>query len=345
MRARKGFILVLTVGMIAIMSIIVVRMITDLMSFQQLESVLLAREQAKQIAWSGIQVAMAQILEKAPKSEEKTSEAEAKFQKQLFDLRKIMTITNRWQTIACNASSDGIDGSCTVYIACEQGKINPFVFAAMVKEEEVAKKTEDESKQSITQVVRSALKNYFSGKGRNVDIVQRIMSILEKRNHESWDDVSELLEDEELKDLGNILFLAPDRDWALTDFFSLNHNSRVLQSWALSRSISTLAHLTPSGTPTDEDMKKIGDTVQQKRPAKDTWDLVLKTIYNKPLPQEWYNLLNTRFEADVFSVISYGTYRNIVVKLYAIVQRRREKEQNGTERDECIIKKVYWIYE
>jgi hypothetical protein len=357
LKPRRGFILILTMGMVAIMSIIVVRMITDLMSFQQLESVLLAREQAKQFAWSGIQIAMAQLLEKASPLKEKLPEAEVKFKKQLFELRKIMTITNRWKTTSFNEASDGVAGSCTVYIACEQGKINPFVLAGMVKDEVLptenaqpqpgqppAGQDESNKKKTITQVIRSALKGYLSGKGRNIDVVQRITDLLEKRNNESWDDVSELLEDEQLKELGNILFLTPDRDWALTDFFSLHHNSRVLQSWALSKSVAILADLTPTGTPSDEDMKKIGDTVQQKRQAKETWDLVLKAIYNKQLPSEWYNLLNTRFEADIFSVISYGTYRDIVVKLYAIIQRRRVREQNGVEHDEYIIKKIYWIY-
>ena len=346
----RGFILVLTVGMIAIMSIIVVRMLTDLMSFQQLESVLLAREQAKQCAWSGIQIAIAQILEKAPKSDEKLPEADAKFKKQLFELRKIMTITNRWQNISYDATRDGIGGACTVYIACENGKLNPFVLAGIIKSEppvseEQMQQTGVGATKPIGNVIRSALQKYFNNKGLTINILERLAALLEKRNHETWDDVSELLEDEQLKGLGDMLFLAPDRDWALTDFFSLQHSSKVLQSWALSRSVTALADLVPTGTPTDEDMKKIGDTIEQKRQAKETWDLVLKTIYNKQMSEEWYNLLNTRFEADIFSVISYGTYRNIVVKLYAIVQRRREKKQDGTERDACVVKKIYWIYE
>src|SRR4029077_18830338 len=89
MKPQRGFILVLTIGMVSVMSIIVMRMLTDLISFQQLESVLLEREQAKQLAWSGIQLAMAQIVQKAPKAEEKLSEAEATLKKQLFRLRKV----------------------------------------------------------------------------------------------------------------------------------------------------------------------------------------------------------------------------------------------------------------
>lgn len=348
---KKGFILVLTVGMIAIMSIVVMHMLLDLMSFQKLESVLLAREQAKQYAWSGIQIAMAQLLAKAPKIDDKLPEDERKFQKQLFELRKIMTVTNRWQTFTLHADRDGREGECTVYIACEQGKLNPFVLADIIKNEpppaseEQVKQTGVNIAKPIGSVIRSALQQHLNNKGLTVNVVERLTNLLEKRNHETWDDVSELLEDEELKKLGSMIFLSPDKEWALTDFFSLHHTSKVLQSWALSRSMTTLAGLTPTSTPQDEDMKKIGDTIQQKRPAKETWDLVIKSIYNKQISPEWYNLLNTRFEADIFSVISYGTYRNIVVKLYAILQRRREKKQDGSERDEFVVKKIYWIYE
>lgn len=347
---KKGFILVLAVGMISVMSIVVMHMLLNLMAFQQLEGVLLAREQAKQYAWSGVQIAVAQLLAAAPQSDNKLPEAEQKFQKQLFELRKIMTVTNRWQTFTFHADYDEKDGSCTVYIACEQGKLNPLVFVNMIKEEppvseERIQQTGVNIAKPIGSVIRSALQQYMNNKGLTVNVFERLTNLLEKRNNETWDDVSELLDDEELKKLGNILFLSPDKEWALTDFFSLYHTSKVLQSWAMSRSVAVVAGLTPTSVPNDEDIKKIGDTIQQKRPAKETWDLVIKSIYNKQISAEWYNLLNTRFETDIFSVISYGTYRNIVVKLYAILQRRREKKQDGSERDEFVVKKIYWIYE
>jgi hypothetical protein len=351
---REGYILILAVGMIAIMSITAMRMITDWMSFQQIESVLFAREQAKQYAWSGIQIAMSQITEQLPKPEDKKiSESELIFKKQLFELRKVMTITSRWQTITFNDEHDGMAGSCTIYIACEQGKLNPFALAQMALSEKNAEQSQKKSLQqsnaapsrSPVQVIRQELQRVLAQRGITVDVLGRLMSFFEKRNNESLDDVTELLTDEQLKPLNEVLFLSPDRDWALMDFFSIQHTSKVLQAWALSVSVAALDRLKAIGKPNEEDMKKIGDTVQQQRQAKETWDLVLQSLYHKQISPEWYNLLNTRFEADIFSVISYGTYRDVMVKLYAIVQRIKVKKQDGTELDECVTKKIYWIYD
>lgn len=339
-RAKPGFILVLTVGLMAVMTLVVARMLTDLLSFRRLETVLFDREQAKQLAWSGVQMAIAQLLEKKPAPQEELPEAEEKFQKQLFELRKIMMRMNRWQKFSLSPEDDGVSGSCRFYIACEQGKLNPALWASAVKAG-----VEGDAKKRIEQILHDALQRHLSGKLRSANVLQRLSDSLAKRKNELWDDVSELLEDDELKSLKEVLFLTPTSDWALTDFFSLDHSSRVLQPWALSRSLTTLAGLTPEGTPDDEAMKKIGDTVQQARPAKETWDIVLETLYHKTLPQEWYVLLSTKFETDVFSVISYGTYRDIIVKLYAIVQRKREKGPDGNERDICFVKKIYWIYD
>jgi hypothetical protein len=344
---KPGFILVLTVGLMTVMTIIVARMLMDLTSFQRLEAILLDREQAKHVALSGIQLAMAQLLASAPPAEEKRSEQEEKFQKSVFELQKIMQHANRWQKIALTEQNEGISGSCTFYIACERGKINPFVWATQAQK--AAKQQPfvalDTQKKSLEHMIQIALERQLADRLGSTSVLKRLMELLEKRQ-EPWDDISELLEDESLKKLGKVLFLTPTRNWALTDCFSLEHNSFVLQPWALSKSVAILADLTLSNTPpTDDDIKKIGDTVKQARPAKETWDLVLQTLYHSLPPQEWYGLLSTRFEADIFSVISYGTYRDIIVKLYAIVQRKHEKGPEGSERSFCIIKKLYWIYD
>jgi hypothetical protein len=71
------------------------------------------------------------------------------------------------------------------------------------------------------------------------------------------------------------------------------------------------------------------------------WDKLLKPLYGKEynsIPKSLQPLLNSTFEANVFSVLSYATVGRVTTRLLAIV----ECPKSGQSTD-ITLKKVYWL--
>lgn len=340
MRQREGYVLLLVILIISMMSILVTRLVFKLTVFDRLSIVFLHREQAKLLAWSGVEMALTQLCAPVPKKA-----SENFVTRTLFELRKVMTVCNRWQRVQLTDEIDGIDGTCAFYVACEGGKLNPNALY-------------DREKQALVEhpsliVLNTALTKRLSAWGRDLDFMKRLETVMRARTEPLYD-VTELLADEQLKKLQPVLFMRPDRDFALTDLITVEREGMLLQPWVLSRSIATAFDLEPTGTITDDQWKMVSDALTKEPAGPAVWDKLYTVLYGEQRStaiKELYSFfdqkfdLNQRFEADLFSVISYGSYSDVVVTLYAIVQRRRVIDEQGVEHVYGFVKRVYWVYD
>jgi len=333
-RRNPAFVLVLAIFFIALMGILVTRMVTRVMIFQRLNTILLDREQAKLLAWSGVEIARARLLEEMPPIKKGENEI---VQKILFEIKKVMTIVNHWIPYNFTEAVDGINGACSIYITCEGGKLSANAFYDLQKKQS--------SQTPGLDIINRSISNFLAPWGRSIDLSQRVGNLIKAKGEKEIDDITELLADEQLKKLSHVLFIEPERTFALSDLLSVDRPGTLLQLWALSRSVADLFKLKPTGKMSAEDWKLLEHALVYEPAGPSVWEKVLRVVYGEkhpPIPTELYPLFNQKFEAEHFSVISYGTYNNITVKVYVLLQRQRILIADK-ESDQFFIRKVYWI--
>jgi len=337
MTQRRGFILVTVIMLVGMMTLLVTRMMLRLTAYDRLNTVLVRRAQAKLLAWSGVQMALAQIMQKMPDSK---SEGNELFIEQiLFKLRKTILMCNRWQKVQLTEEADGVDGTCAFYIACEGGKINVNALYDHTLQTTAQNTVLDE----LGVALQKAVKPWNT----SVNVLKRAEVLLEKRGT-PLNDVTELFADEQLKPLFPALFLNPESTFSLTDALSIERSGQLLQPWALSGSIESAYDLKRTETISEEQWEFLNKAFTQEAAGPGVWEKLFTVLYGENRSQqiqELYPLFNQRFEADLFSVISYGAYTDVIVMLYALIQLRRETGEDGTERTYGNIKRVYWIYD
>lgn len=334
-RVRSGYVLILAISLIGLMAILITRMAMRVMVFNRLTTIMLDREQAKLLAWSGVEIARATLLVEPPPAKEGEN---ATVQRILFDIKKVMTTVNKWMPFVFTEEHDGVDGSCAIYLACEDGKLNANSFY-------------DTEKKQLTKVpgldiINQSMIKFLAPWGKDINVAQRVEAVIKSRKNVGIDDVTQLLTDETLKAMSYVLFMQPDRTFALSDLLSVDRSGALLQPWALSRSVADLFKLQPTGKMSAEDWKILEHALVYEPAGASVWEKVLRVVYGEkhpPIPTELYPLFNQKFEADHFSVISYGTYNKVVVKLYVVLQRQKVVSQEGKERDQFFVTKMYWI--
>ena len=353
-QTKPGYVLILAVLITAFMTISIATLINRVLVFNRLTRVYKDREQARLLALSGLQIACAQLsAAHGSETNKKQSGAPASVTispgnsptttspQKGMELPKLIPLINRWQQFNFTESNDQIDGSCQIYIASEQGKIDLNSLYDFKKKQFVKEGPLDGLK--ICQAVAKRLGSIMNPT-KFVDALQSLF----KQHTQPLADVTLLFTHKEFSAFKNTVFIEPTTPLALLDIFTTHPNSTnktSLQPCLLSQSLCTMFELTNMG---NISIQKLETALKNAQSAESTawssrWDSTLAPLYGKKLstiPQEFVTLFNQKFEAQAFSVISYGTFEGIVEKIYAIVYKQQGSRDKPTA---YCIHTVYWI--
>jgi hypothetical protein len=347
---QHGYILVLAVMILALCMAIVSRLLVRGTVQEAFAHTMIEREQAKQLALGGIQLALSQ-LSIISSSTQQQLEKEKK-DPVVAQLEKIVPIINRWQEVKLKKKSDSIDATIGWCIISENGKfdINQwFDFKDKKFKGEGAPAGQIDGKK-IMQAVFAALKKFTSDK----DLFEPFEKFLKQRQYK-LNDVSELFEIPEFVRFFNHQLMPvfkPQDDQLekksvyLADIFSVDSGKVTLQPWMLSVSILKLFGLTLAGGDLEKREKMLQEILKDYKDGtqiQQLFDTYLQQLYgkeSKSVAQELLSVLNPKFEAGVFSVLCYATVGAVTQKLCALIEKRTTSDEYPAP---CAVKKLYWL--
>lgn len=327
---KPGYVLVLALMIISVITLVVTSVVNRVIVFGRLSSTLVEREQARMLALSGIQIAIGQISQEPPAAQSNDKQQRSALS---TALKKLEPLVNRWQNFAFSEDKDGVEGSCDLYIACENGKINMNLLYDFENKKFIKNDKLDGLK--VLQIVSEKVPQ---GK----ELAESISALLKERGR-PLQDLTEIFKDKKLKKLSPYLFPRSDEPITLFDLFTLETQKPLLQPWFLTKSLNTIlgfknqdkADRAVLDTLADQTKSSPNTVVWQQK-----WDAYLAPIYGKQystIVPTMQALFDSEFETSNFSIISYGKFGNVVVKVYAVVQKIEDKSVN------YCIKKIYWI--
>ena len=326
-KTNPGYALILAITVIAAIMMLITGVVGQVVVFGRLTSALVDREQARMLALSGVQIAIGQLSQK---SEEKKGQSAT-----ALEIKKIGPFINRWQKFTFSEESDGVDGACEIYLASEQGKVN--INALYDFEQRKFIKNDQINGEKLLQIIGEKIPQV---KDQFTDIVGEL---LKKRNR-PVQDLTELLTDKKFKKIAPLLFVSPEQAITIFDLLTLETKNPQIQPWVLSQSLNTVLGLKnhdKSDKDTFQKLSEQSNTMSDTVPWTQKWDKLLAPMYGKQysnLVPEVRNLFAQEFETSIFSVVSYGKLGNVMVKLYAILQKIEEKSIVH-----YCIKKIYWL--
>lgn len=372
---KPGYIVILAVMIIAAMTALVTSVINRVMVYTKLQYVLADREQARLLALSGVQIALAQLSAEQAKEINNKKEPEKKAamnisgpkpEEKAAQFKTVLPLLNKWQQFAFAEDQGGVAGACEIYIAAEQGKINLNALYDFKKKQFVAP---DVQKKSAQAGVVAKPQNATSGMQNQVPaidglkILQAIGDQLPmkgqifaeavgdvfKARGRPLVDVTELLSDKKFQKMRDMLFVTPEKEGkqerlALLDIFTVETNiepKNGLQPLVISRSLGLVLQLKALDKVDKKNMDKLLEQVKALQVPvawQQKWDQLLSPVYGKQysaLSNEIKQLFATEFETLTFSVLCYGKFKNTLVKVYAVLARNHA--------DEYCIKKLYWL--
>jgi hypothetical protein len=336
-RSRPGYILLITIGIIAVLSLLVARMSTRTIVFSRLNSVLMRREQAKLVALSGVDCVIAQLLaHQAPEKSEAKGKTEGIELRRRAAILAVVKTINQWIPFSFAPQQDGIGGSCLVYVSCEDGKLGQEFFF----DTHTMKRSSNPLVAKINQKAESA----FSLAGRQIDLAKTFERLIQSKQR-CLVDITELLDDERMKFFSRQLFMRQDTTFALSDLCSIDRKGFLLQPWALSKTVASLfgwKALTGLAAAQNKEIEELFRLPEGSIPLAKLC-AVLYGEKRQEVLQEITSLFHQRFEANSFSIISYGSYEDIVVKMCVIIERQRIIRVDKNTQDQFFIKKIYWL--
>lgn len=356
---KSGYILILTLMAIALITTIVTKMYYQSSAFLPLSELIINRQKAQSLALGGVQLAVSRL-----------SGSEDQKSKPVNLLNRILPSINRWQTFNLKEEIDGVTGTLKICISCENGKINlnqlydfqKHGFKDVQKTVTIdseksldVKQVENSKFQNLLQEVFVSLskltKNEIDAKNAN----QALIKFLSARNYQLLD-ITELLQIPELNYFKKHVFYEPPtsdqklEDTAkivyLTDLFTTWTDQIQVEPWLFSDSILALLSF-PRAQPNDI-MKRDSIVKEWTKNFKEVsnwqsdWDKSLGLVYNVELanlPKIGMSLFETKFNPQVFSVIACGTVGSVTQKVYAIIKLQSESAGSSF----FSVEKLYWI--
>ncbi|KKP36051.1 MAG: hypothetical protein UR26_C0001G0095 [candidate division TM6 bacterium GW2011_GWF2_32_72] len=355
-QSKPGYTLMLT--MISIMALIAVFVFISsrATNYFRTSGALMDKEQAKLLALGGLQIAFAQLnqdVEKKAEKEEKGMPTDVEGKK----LKELLPILNRWQEFPLTYKADGVDGEIKICICCENGKIDInsiYDFKKHKFVDEPDKKSDKQGENQKTQekekfTIRKSLETLFKNLSTKVggkDLFASFEKFLKERKYR-LNDVTELFEMPEFMVFKDKIFYNPDsKDVALNDVFTTWSVDQKIQPWVLSHSLVNLFGLSEIQVSKDgilqKNVEKALGSFKRNANWQQDWDKSLKEVYGKDyktLSKDFGGWLNSQFEVNLFSVISWGKFRNMTQKLCAIIEKSDDKQSDTGFR----ILKLYWL--
>lgn len=364
---KSGYILVLTLIMMALATAIVTRLFYQGSAFLPLANLAIERQKAKNLALGGVQLALSKLnsLPKVDLDEQKKAPKKSKEQQFLM---QVLPIINQWEVVNLNQEVDGIDGKIQFCLSCENGKINlnqlydfnQHIFSDL----NVQKKDSNlQDKVKKTSGHEEALRLLLMQIGKITkqeedfkNALDALISFLSKRKYQLLD-VTELLEIPAFAYFKTHVFCEPpklndqDRDSYvqksiyLTDLFTVSTASSKLEPWLLSDSMITILDFPKAGA--SDIMKRTAAVNEWVKEFKvnsqwqTAWDKTAGLMYGvnfNAVPKPAVNLFENKFNPKFFSVLSYGTVGNITQKVCAII-----KSQTQGKTASFVVEKLYSI--
>ncbi|MGE0206658.1 MAG: hypothetical protein AB7R69_02300 [Candidatus Babeliales bacterium] len=338
---QQGYILVLTLMILSIAVIVVTRFALRGTVHVHFDKTMIEREQAKQVALGGIQVALAQLSlqESSTGGQQKTNSTEF--------YKKVVPALNRFQDYKLVKDVDGIDGTLSLAISCEQGKIDlNQLFPVEDAQFDLEKQKE----------LKKSMQNFFA-QIKKVMKDKDLFSVFEKfikKQQFLLNDATELMTIPEFQKLflTKIFYEPPTKDSSkkrplyLMDIFTVFSDKKNIQPWFLSDSLCGLLGLKRAEYNDQEKREKlVADvlTIKNLNSPEQKWDKQLQPLYGKDfksLPKDFQMLFDFSFEPTVFSVLSYGTVGAITQKIFAIIEKRSSSQHGDAP---YALTKLYWL--
>lgn len=348
---RPGFMLIMTFMMLTIGIVVVTQLYFQGSTYAAFISSVKAREQAKRLARSGIQIALNQLslndtqLIEAEEDEKKEKDPAVR-QKNL--LKTLLLTQNKWQTFALNELQDGIEGTVKICITCEDGKIPLNALIDYKKQEFIKTKNPPVvDGKEVMQKICERLKDYTKG----ADLFEAFIEFI-KENKTTPADITAFFTEKKFDDFREIVFFEPsdqeeiegiksEEKLYFSDIFTLWSEEPTLNPWLLSPSVQLLTRL-KSESLKEEEIKDLLEKLDFKKfSLEKDWDTYLRPLYGrdyKTLAKELVPLLSSKFEPRVFSVLCYGKVGQVTQKLVALIARKFESVGEVFE-----VKKIYWL--
>jgi hypothetical protein len=355
----QGFVLVLTLVVIAFLSLIMQQLMRRISIFTHFDATATHRQQAQALALSAISLAQDELSRHL--EEEKGDKKKSELEKTQSFLKTILPHMNRWQTFTLTKKRDGIDATMRICLTSENGKIN-------------LNESFDFEKGTFNPEVHDILKHILVIGKTNLgegEFLKKLTEFLKERK-KKLDDVSQLLLIKELS--GAQLFYEPpekkikeeeikNRPISLYDLFTVDTKSATLEPLMLSDALCYVFELKrPEANDSEKlknQFKQIIDNFKPDLAANWTqnWHQLIP-IYNKEPRslQSIYKIFSQQFAPEVYSVISYASVSDVEIKLMAILVRQNIREESRDENKDAApsnankkpstkyeIAKIYWI--
>jgi len=351
-----GYIMVLSLVMMSLAIVMVTTVLTRSVTYVSRAKIAVEREQARQLALGGIQIAAASIAAMPEEDKSSGKKAPAKNnpdQMAKDQLIKWLPLLNSWQTFTFEETRDGIDGSVRVCVMSEDGKINLNELYDFAKHRFVG---DDEKKEGENKKFMREIFKRIEEQTQATNLFESFENFMKERQYK-LNDVTELMNIDQFKVFKSLLFYEPaveqkdqqqqKRPVFLTDIFTVASGKKTIEPWMFSDSMSRLLG-----------MRRVdyGDQEQKKHAAegwvknftikpewKKDWNKILQPMYNKSidqLPPTLLPLLSTSFMPTRFSVLSSATVGNVTQRLFAFVELTLPKDGGQIS---VTTKKVYWL--
>lgn len=338
----NGYILVLTLIIMSLLTIVVTQMYYIGSSFSSFATLAHKREQAKILALDGVYLACSQLHMPEPKDDkaQKTPGQQPEDPIKLL-LQKILPLLNTWQTVVFKPAQDHVDGTLQLYITCEEGKIHLNDLLTLI------------SDPNLSEANRLFVARLF-GKiaelsGAHADLYKGAQEYFEQRKHVWLNDVSELLNIPGFSVFNEKLFVAPPvgktpkHEIFLTDLFTPQSSYGKLDPWVLSVSAREVLGIgTSSEIKIQEGLKAALVSFKKKYSWPADWDILFKPAYGvefAALGKEVSAYLTSSFDPVAFCVASYATVGTVTQGVYALLLRKKQPDQSVTFAPI----KFYWI--
>jgi len=350
--SQGGYILLLTLLVMSLVVVIAVQIYYTSSGFTSFCQVAVARERAKVLALSGVQM-MRSTLSTAAEKKQKT-DAVLKAGKpgtgpvepsQLPTaqfLRTIIPILNRWQKVTVVDQST--TGVLSMYLACDDGK---FLLNGVLTKLGF-KQFSESAKKCTRDIMAMVAKNI----GAKTDLSGSLYAFFQQRKGVWFNEVTEVLKVPGFEAFENRVFVplkqeAPEKVQTvyLTDLFTSRAKSGTLNPWVLSASVRVALGLNQQGEGDVAGQDLEGALKKFKRTFnwKIDWNTILKPLYGKDfqsLPKGITSWLSTNCEPMFFSVLVHAQVDGITQRLYALLARDEQREDGSVVFN---IMKVYWI--
>ena len=377
---QPGYILLLTLMVLSISTIVVTQIFFQARLYNSFIPLMTEKEKARQLALSGVSIAIAQLSlhdahfekqkdQKLGKPEEKKDVASSAA-KAPEDLRKegaehaknllrtVLSVQGRWQTFVLKHDVDGIDAQLSVCITCEDGKLNVNSFYDFEKHE--FKKIAQASPEDLFKQLGEVSKPFTDNK----NMFEPIQDFL-KKQQDPLVDVTQLLQGKALEDFKDHLFYIPSKPPVLVeqdlkeekeeekkpkiflaDLFTISTDSHRISPWVLSSSLQLLFKIKPREVASEKDFEKeVDELVDKVSIDKISWQKDWNT-YLKPLYKVDFESLPK--ELIPFLSTKFEP-RQFSVLCYGKVGRITQKllvilERTATGEGESFsMKKIYWL--